>query len=107
MNICWVNAQYLQGSLSIGGCWNGSCFWVKSSASSLPILISPILRSPKWFMQTNLSFGKNFRCSTTRWIARRPGAYCRRSFLSPDLDRLVEAFYRLEECEPGEERKLL
>jgi predicted metalloprotease len=30
-----------------------------------------------------------------------------RSFLNPDLERLVEAFYRLQECEPGEERRLL
>src|SRR5437867_4294157 len=27
--------------------------------------------------------------------------------MNPDLERLVEAFYRLQECEPGEERKLL
>jgi hypothetical protein len=31
----------------------------------------------------------------------------RRPSLSPELDRLVELFYQLEQCEPGETHKLL
>ena len=30
-----------------------------------------------------------------------------RFFLNRDLERLVETYYRLQECEPGQERKLL
>ena len=46
------------------------------------------------------------RCFITRWTLRKPTGYSRRGFLSPELQRLVEALHRLRHCEPRDEHRL-